>query len=91
MRCLVTGVAGFIGSHLAKRLLIEGHEVWGIDSLTDYYPRALKERNLEGLRYWERFAFIEKDLLDLKLKPLLDVMDRVFHLAGQPGVRDSWD
>lgn len=90
MRCLITGVAGFIGSHLAKRLLIEGHEVWGIDSLTDYYPRLLKERNLAGPRSWKRFAFIEKDLLELDLKPLLDGMDWVFHLAAQPGVRASW-
>ncbi len=90
MRCLITGVAGFIGSHLAKRLLIEGHEVWGIDSLTDYYPRSLKERNLAGPRNWKRFAFIEKDLLELDLKPLLDGMDWVFHLAAQPGVRTSW-
>lgn len=87
MRCLITGVAGFIGSHLAKRLLIEGHEVWGIDSLTDYYPRVLKERNLEGPRSWERFAFIEQDLLTLRLRPLVEGMDWVFHLAAQPGVR----
>ncbi len=90
MRCLITGVAGFIGSHLAERLLAEGHEVWGIDSFTNYYPRIVKEHNLAGPRSWERFAFIEKDLLALDLKPLLDGMDWVFHLAAQAGVRASW-
>jgi nucleoside-diphosphate-sugar epimerase len=90
MRCLVTGVAGFIGSHLAERLLAEGHEVCGIDSFVDFYPRALKELNLEGARSWNRFTFIEKDLLTLPLKPLVDGMDWIFHLAAQAGVRASW-
>lgn len=90
MRCLVTGAAGFIGSHLAERLLAEGHEVWGIDSFVDYYSRALKELNLEGPRSWNRFVFIEKDLLTLSLKPLVDGMDWIFHLAAQAGVRACW-
>ena len=90
MRCLVTGAAGFIGSHLAERLLAEGHEVWGVDSFVDYYPRALKELNLEGPRSWNRFVFIEKDLLTFPLKPLVDGMDWIFHLAAQAGVRSCW-
>jgi nucleoside-diphosphate-sugar epimerase len=92
MRCRITGVAGFIGSHLAERLLVEGHEVWGIDSFVEYYPRAIKERNLEGARSWERFTFFERDLLDPAsgLHTLLDGMEWVFHLAAQAGVRASW-
>ena len=64
MRCLVTGVAGFVGSHIAERLLADGHEVCGIDSFVDYYPRRLKEQNLEGPRAWDRFSFVEDDLLE---------------------------
>lgn len=90
MRCLVTGAAGFIGSHLTERLLVEGHEVVGIDNFLEYYPRALKERNLEGPRSWQHFLFFEKDLLVEDLRPLLEGIDWVFHLAAQPGVRPSW-
>ena len=90
MRCLVTGVAGFIGSHLAECLLCDGHEVCGVDAFIDYYPRRIKERNLEGARSWEGFTFVEGDLLDLDLPPLLEGVDWVFHQAGQPGVRASW-
>lgn len=89
MRCLVTGVAGFIGSHLAHRLLTLGHEVCGIDSFSDYYPRFIKERNLEILRSWEHFTFIEGDLLGLHLTSLVEV-DWIFHQAAQAGVRASW-
>lgn len=90
MRCLVTGVAGFVGSHLAERLLADGHEVCGIDSFVDYYSREIKERNLEGLRSWQRFTFLEKDILDAYLPALLDGVDWVFHQAAQAGVRASW-
>lgn len=91
MRCLVTGVAGFIGSHLAERLLAEGHEVRGIDSFVDYYPRSIKEDNLAGARSWDSFRLVDGDLLDLDLAPLLDGVDWIFHLAAQAGVRASWD
>jgi nucleoside-diphosphate-sugar epimerase len=90
MDCLVTGVAGFVGSHLAERLLANGHEVCGIDAFIDYYPRALKEKNLEGPRSWRRFHFVEGNLLDISLKPLLEDIGWIFHQAGQPGVRASW-
>ena len=90
MRCLVTGVAGFVGSHLAERLLADGHTVCGVDALIDYYPREIKERNLEGPRSWEHFTFVEGNLLDIDLAPLLEGVDWVFHQAAQAGVRPSW-
>lgn len=90
MRCLVTGVAGFIGSHLAERLLAQGHEVIGIDRFTDYYPRSVKERNLTRLRGEARFSLAEVDLAESDLDPLLDGAEIVFHLAAQAGVRASW-
>lgn len=90
MRCLVTGVAGFIGSHLAERLLSDGHDVIGIDAFIDYYPRSMKERNIENIRSHQCFTFIEGNLLDLSLSPLLDGVDYVFHQAAQAGVRASW-
>ena len=90
MRCLVTGVAGFVGSHLAERLLADGHEVYGIDAFIDYYPRSIKEKSLEGPRSWQRFTFVEGNLLDIALPPVLDGVDWVFHQAAQAGVRASW-
>ncbi|MGH9388132.1 MAG: NAD-dependent epimerase/dehydratase family protein, partial [Vicinamibacteria bacterium] len=89
-RCLVTGAAGFIGSHLCDRLIAEGHEVVGIDSFTDYYERASKERNLSGLRRVAKFTLVEKDILDADLGKILRGVDLVFHKAAQPGVRASW-
>lgn len=91
MRCLVTGVAGFIGSHLAEALLKEGHEVCGIDAFIDYYPRQFKERNLKNLEAWDRFSFIEGNILNLDLIPLLDGFEWIFHQAAQAGVRASWE
>lgn len=90
MRCLITGVSGFIGSNLAERLLTDGHEVVGIDAFIDYYPRSFKERNIEAIRFNKRFTFVEGNLLDLLLPPLLDGVDYIFHLAAQAGVRASW-
>lgn len=90
MRCLVTGVAGFVGSHLAERLLADGHEVCGVDAFIDYYPRCIKERNLEGPRSWNNFTLIEANLLDLPLPCLLEGVHIVFHQAAQAGVRASW-
>lgn len=90
MRCLVTGVAGFVGSHLAERLLKDGHEVCGVDAFIDYYDRAIKERNLEGPRSWDTFSFIEGNLIHLPLETLLQGVDWIFHQAAQAGVRASW-
>jgi UDP-glucose 4-epimerase len=90
MRCVITGAAGFIGSSLADELLARGHEVVGIDCFVDYYPRALKERNLERARSSDRFRFIEADLVDLPLEETLEGADWIFHQAAQAGVRASW-
>ena len=88
--CLVTGVAGFIGSHLAERLLGDGYVVVGVDCFTDYYPRAYKESNLVGLLGRPGFRFIEDDLGRMDLDALLDGVSYVFHQAAQAGVRASW-
>ena len=87
---LITGVAGFIGSHLADRLVDEGHVVRGIDCFTDYYPRAEKEANLAGLRREPRFELTEADLCEADLVPVLRGVGTVFHQAAQAGVRKSW-
>jgi nucleoside-diphosphate-sugar epimerase len=90
MDCLVTGVAGFIGSHLAERLIADGHTVLGVDCFTDYYPRPVKEANLSRLRDEPRFRFVEADLGVAELTPLVDGVDVIFHQAAQAGVRASW-
>ena len=84
MKYVVTGAAGFIGSHLAEALQGAGHEVVGVDSYTDYYERARKVRNAAGL------DVVEADLATAPLEPILAGADGIFHLAGQPGVRASW-
>jgi nucleoside-diphosphate-sugar epimerase len=89
-RHLVTGCAGFIGSHLCERLTAGGHEVIGVDCFTSYYARETKERNLERLREESRFQFIELDLASDPLDGLLEGVDAVFHLAAQAGVRGSF-
>jgi nucleoside-diphosphate-sugar epimerase len=83
MKYAVTGAAGFIGSHLAEKLLEGGHEVLGVDCFTDYYDPTLKEENAAGLDV-SRIDLAEEDL-DLA------GVDGVFHLAGQPGVRSFGD
>ena len=90
MRALVTGAAGFIGSHLSERLVAGGAEVIGLDAFTDYYARDLKERNLAELRRASRFRLVETALGDAPLDRLLDGVTHVFHLAAQAGVRKSW-
>jgi nucleoside-diphosphate-sugar epimerase len=90
MKALVTGGAGFIGSHLSERLLAAGDEVVALDAFTDYYPRALKERNLEGLLGRPGYRFVEGAIGDVDMPSLLPGVDCVFHLAAQAGVRRSW-
>jgi UDP-glucose 4-epimerase len=90
MKALVTGAAGFIGSHLSERLLHMGATVVGLDSLTDHYPRHRKERNLTSARAAAGFTFVETSLADASLSILLDGVTHVFHLAAQAGVRKSW-
>lgn len=90
MKAVVTGCAGFIGSHLSTALLERGAEVTGLDCFTDYYPRAAKEANLAPLRDRRGFRFIEDRLEKMDLAPLVDGATHVFHLAAQAGVRKSW-
>lgn len=90
MSVVVTGVAGFIGSHLAARLLEQGEDVVGIDCLTDYYDVALKRTNLRTIVDHQRFRFEDFDLARDEVRPLLADAACVYHLAGQPGVRGSW-
>ncbi len=91
MRTLVTGGAGFIGSTLVERALADGHEVTIVDSLTDYYDVAQKRANLAAIGAHPSLSVVEADLADADLAPLLDGVDVVWHIAGQPGVRLSWD
>ena len=79
MNALVTGVAGFIGSTLASRLVEQGATVTGIDCFTDYYPRFIKEANLTPLRARPSFHFVEAALQDTDLSRLLDGVTHVFH------------
>jgi nucleoside-diphosphate-sugar epimerase len=88
--CLVTGAAGFIGSHLAEALVRRGHRVIGVDAFVDFYPRAFKDQNLAQLRQSPNFRLIETDLNTANLQKLLTGVDFVFHLAAQAGVRSSW-
>jgi nucleoside-diphosphate-sugar epimerase len=90
MKALVTGAAGFIGSHLTGGLLDRGFEVVGIDCFTDYYPRPIKEANLAHNRDRAGFSFVETSIQDADLPALLEGVTHVFHLAAQAGVRKSW-
>ena len=89
-KCLVTGVAGFIGSHLGERLIDIGYEVIGVDGFISYYSREIKERNLTKLMMSSRFKFIEGNLLDLDLAGIISDVDYIFYQAAQAGVRTSW-
>ena len=91
LKVLVTGTAGFIGMHTAKRLLGDGHDVIGVDSLNPYYDVALKRARLHQLAH-PQFAQVQLDLVDAKATRELferERFDRVVHLAAQPGVRHS--
>lgn len=90
MHVLVTGSAGFIGSHTVERLLADGHRVRGVDCFTDNYDPALKRANLAMVAGHPDHELVEADLVTADPHELLDDIDAVLHLAGQPGVRDSW-
>jgi nucleoside-diphosphate-sugar epimerase len=90
VKALVTGAAGFIGSHLTGALLDRGAEVTGLDCFTDYYPRFVKDSNLAVNAGRPGFRFIEGSLQHTDLAALLEGKTHVFHLAAQAGVRKSW-
>jgi nucleoside-diphosphate-sugar epimerase len=90
MRCMVTGAAGFIGSHLCEALLRDGAEVVGIDAFIPYYPRSIKEGNLASFRWHPRFTFHELDLREDDLTAALDGVEVIFHMAAMPGLLASW-
>lgn len=90
MRCVVTGAAGFIGSHLCERLLADGHAVVGVDCFTDYYPRTVKERNLTESLDHPQFVFREVDLSEGVPAGIVSGAQWVFHLAAMPGLTRSW-
>ena len=90
MKAIVTGAAGFIGSHLSEHLVSAGHTVEGVDVFTDYYARDIKERNVASLLQSGRFTLHERAVADADWPALLDGASWVFHLAAQAGVRKSW-
>lgn len=89
-RVLVTGAAGFIGSHLCQSLVERGDEVRGLDAFTPFYDPERKRANLTALRAHPHFELVTADLLEARLREVLDGIDAVVHLAGEPGVTSSW-
>jgi UDP-glucuronate 4-epimerase len=90
MRICVTGAAGFIGSHVAEALVADGHEVTAVDAFIPYYPRSVKETNLEPIAGDPRYRFVELDLRRDPIEPVLDGVDAVVHLAAMAGLPRSW-
>ena len=90
MTALVTGVAGFIGSHVAESLIAHGYDIIGIDSFENFYPRWMKQENINVLKDNPKFTLVEGDLLRLDLPELTKNAEYIFHLAAQAGVRSSW-
>src|SRR5437660_822012 len=90
MNCVVTGAAGFIGSHLCEHLLRLGHKVTGVDAFVPYYAPAIKERNLGALHENAAFRLHRVDLRTDSLDAILPDAHVVFHLAAMPGLKQSW-
>ncbi len=90
MKALVTGAAGFIGSHLSEELLNQKFQVVGIDAFTDNYSAEIKKDNLKNLLNNRKFTFLNENLLKFRLDDILKDTEYIFHLAALPGVRQSW-
>lgn len=90
-KILITGAAGFIGSHFSEKLIKLNYEVLGIDCFYPLYDRKYKEKNLENLSSQRNFKFIEAKIQDLDLKEILKDIEYIFHLAAYPGVRGDWN
>src|SRR4051794_2845114 len=90
MRSLVTGCAGFIGSHLTEALLADGQEVLGVDCFNDNYARREKLGNLHSAQSYDSFEFVPLDLARGDLRDLVERVDVIYHLAAEPGIRASW-
>jgi len=90
MKVLITGAAGFVGSSLAEALLSLGHEVIGLDALTDYYDSEIKKSNITAARDHSAYTFLNENILTADLESILDDVEIVYHQAAQPGVRASW-
>ncbi len=90
MKILVTGCAGFIGSHLSERLIKEGYCVIGIDNFSKYYNRKIKENNIKWLLRKKKFTFVEVDILSKDFDKYLRDINVIYHSAAQAGVRSSW-
>lgn len=89
-KILITGAAGFVGSHLSRRLIAGGHQVVGVDSFVPYYPRSIKEANLGDLTNHPAFSFYEMDLRTDDMGTIVQGVDTIFHLAAQAGLLRSW-
>ncbi len=91
MQILVTGAAGFIGSHLSEKLLSLGHQVTGVDNFDPFYPKNVKEKNLEKCLESKNFTFYNSDIADIQSTPGLNKLlpDIVIHLAAKAGIRPS--
>jgi len=90
MNILVTGACGFIGTNLCESLLEDGYFVTGVDAFTENYDSNIKRVNSESLQKFKNFELLEGDLLKMDLAPILNGIDVIFHLAGQPSVHNSW-
>lgn len=90
MKCVVTGAAGFIGSHLCERLIHLGHEVIGIDCFVPYYDVKLKEMNVQWLKQHPRFVLHRCDLRVDSVYDVIQQADVIVHLAAMPGLSASW-